>query len=145
MKRVIRVVVAGAPKYLRSEGLRSLKMSRPRHLGSSPSLTRSLSRLSSSSSFQVRQSNSRIYTFLVAGALVLFATVALLQVHLLRAPQGSKLSPLENGKPGSSLHPCKIRESQLLCFFGLRPILWFLSFGLRLLSWFGLRSIFCDF
>lgn len=73
-------------------------MPRPRRLGSSSSLSRSLSRLSSSTSFSTRQSNSRIYTYLIVGGLLLFVTVGCLQVHLLRAPQGSKLSPLENGK-----------------------------------------------
>lgn len=76
------------------------RMSKPRHLGPSPSLNRSLSRLSSSSSFSSRQSNSRIHKFLIAGGLLLFATVAFFQVHLPGAPQGSKLSPLEHGKSG---------------------------------------------
>ncbi|KAG0576633.1 hypothetical protein KC19_5G095200 [Ceratodon purpureus] len=78
-------------------------MPRPRRLGSSPSLNRSLSRLSSSTSFPPRQSNSRIYVFLIAGGICLLVTVAFLQVHLLRAPHGSKLSPLENGKSDETI------------------------------------------
>lgn len=78
-------------------------MPRPRRLGSSSSLNRSLSRLSSSTSFSSRQSNSRIYLFLIAGGLLLFSSVAFLQIYLLRAPQGSKLSPLENGKSDESI------------------------------------------
>lgn len=78
-------------------------MPRPRRLGSSPSLNR-LSRLSSSTSFSSRQSNSRIYVFLIAGGLLLLVTVAFLQVHLLRAPHGSRLSPLENEKSGLCFH-----------------------------------------
>ena len=89
--------------YICDEGLNPHiinRMPRPRRLASSPSLNRSLSRLSSSTSFSSRQSNSRIYVFLIACGLFLLVTVAYLQVHLLRAPHGSKLSPLENGKSG---------------------------------------------
>lgn len=79
----------------------------PRHVGSPPTLKRQLSRLSSSSSFQVRQSNSRIYTFLIAGGVLLLATVALLQFHLQWAPQGSKLSPLEKAKSDEGIVPAQ--------------------------------------
>uniref|UniRef100_A0A7I4DVH9 Alpha 1,4-glycosyltransferase domain-containing protein n=1 Tax=Physcomitrium patens TaxID=3218 RepID=A0A7I4DVH9_PHYPA len=78
-------------------------MPRPRHLGPSPSLNRSLSRLSSSSSFPSRHSNSRIYTFLIVVGLLLFAVVAFLQACLIGAPQGSKLSPLEHTKSGAGV------------------------------------------
>jgi hypothetical protein len=85
-------------------------MSRPRRLSSSSSLTRTLSRLSSSSSpstsstIAVRNEHTRIYTCLIAGALLLLASVTFLQVHLASAPQGSNIlaSPDNNDNSGRS-------------------------------------------
>ncbi len=88
----------------------SSRMSRPRRLSSSSSLTRTLSRLSSSSSpstsstIAVRNEHTRIYTCLIAGALLLLASVTFLQVHLASAPQGSNIlaSPDNNENSGRS-------------------------------------------
>ncbi len=84
-------------------------MSRPRRLSSSSSLTRTLSRLSSSSSpstsstIAVRNEHTRIYTCLIAGALLLLASVTFLQVHLASAPQGSNiLASPDNDNSGRS-------------------------------------------
>ncbi|CAK9197096.1 unnamed protein product [Sphagnum troendelagicum] len=78
-------------------------MPRPRRLSSSSSLTRSPSRLSFSSSSAaatavaaVRNEHTRIYTCLIAGGLLLLASVTFLQAHLASAPQGSNLDPLDS-------------------------------------------------
>ncbi|CAK9258344.1 unnamed protein product [Sphagnum jensenii] len=78
-------------------------MPRPRRLSSSSSLTRSPSRLSFSSSSAaatavaaVRNEHARIYTCLIAGGLLLLASVTFLQAHLASAPQGSNLDPLDS-------------------------------------------------
>ncbi|CAM6041137.1 unnamed protein product [Sphagnum compactum] len=90
-------------------------MSRPRRLSSSSSLTRTLSRLSSSSpstssTIAVRNEHTRIYTCLIAGALLLLASVTFLQVHLASAPQGSNIlaSPDNNDNSESRKDEIKL-------------------------------------
>ncbi|CAM6017919.1 unnamed protein product [Sphagnum balticum] len=84
-------------------------MSRPRRLSSSSSLTRTLSRLSSSSSpstsstIAVRNEHTRIYTCLIAGALLLLASVTFLQVHLASAPQGSNILASPDNNDNSAI------------------------------------------
>lgn len=100
-------------------------MPRPRRLSSSSSLTRSPSRLSFSSSSAaatavaaVRNEHTRIYTCLIAGGLLLLASVTFLQAHLASAPQGSNLDPLDSDSNSGIylvLHPQSFSsKSQLI-------------------------------